>query len=95
MSRLIQKRIQVTSLVPDTNVPPPDNIRPAGYTLRGGRYRVVQDQDVNEAWEEVGRWWEKEPTGQGWRVRLSSGGVVELLLLRKDLPEWWLMKAYD
>lgn len=86
MSRLINQSIQVTA------VPGPDGLTPTTFAWRGTLYRV---EAVLDSWEEAGRWWEKEEPATAFRVQVQGGGVMELLRVHSELPEWRLMRIWD
>ncbi|MFZ5815326.1 MAG: DUF6504 family protein [Bacillota bacterium] len=88
MSRLINRPVQMTSR-PSALARTPE---PVSWVHAGARYRVVE---VLETWEEAGRWWEQEAPATAWRVRVQHGGVMELVMLHKQPPEWRLMRSYD
>lgn len=86
MSRLIDQPIQVTA------VPGRDGLTPTSFVWRGARYRVVE---VLDSWMEAGRWWEKEAPATAWRVMVQGGGVMELVRVHSEPPEWRLMRIWD
>lgn len=86
MSRLIDQPVQMTS------VPSPDGMAPSSFVWRGSRYRV---EAILDCWAETGRWWEQEPPSTAWRVQVQGGGLLELIRLHTQPPEWRLMRIFD
>ncbi|WP_374713125.1 DUF6504 family protein [Symbiobacterium terraclitae] len=86
MARNIDQPIQVTA------VPSPDGPAPSSFVWRGARYRV---EAILDCWEEAGRWWEKEAPATAWRVQTEGGGVMELVRVHSEPPEWRLMRVWD
>jgi hypothetical protein len=90
MSRLINQPVQMTMVPGDAAIG--FGPAPSTFIWRGARYRVLE---LLESWEEIGRWWEKEPSATAWRVRVQHGGVMELVRLHAQPPEWRLMRVFD
>ncbi len=85
MPRQINKPVSVTLVMDDYY----HTLRPSSFTWRGGRYRVVQVQDM---WTMAGMWWEQEPETTVWRVICHDGGMYELGVVAK---EWKLLSVWD
>lgn len=64
---------------------------PVEFVYLKERHRVAV---VTDRWTEVGRWWEKEPETETWRVQTVKGGVFELVHTPSE-KTWRLYKAYD
>lgn len=50
---------------------------------------------VLDCWQEAGRLWEKEPAATAWRVQVQGGGVMEIVRVHSESPEWRLMRVWD
>lgn len=99
MSRIVNAPVAMTSR--PTTWPGARGPEPVSWVHRGARYRV---REILDCWEEAGRWWEfvdsettpQEAPATAWRVRVQSGGIVELLMLHtRPAPTWIWYKSYD